>query len=137
MKRILVLLAAAMVGLTACEKFDTQELTGTYIYDGSSYGVTLSVTLNSGKCVRIETTAGEDVISMSTGISTSGRYPQFTYKHDACNSHFVAEDGWIMKTKFTDASRFTAVSFEGVLASEDGSLATCFENSNLQFIRQE
>lgn len=133
MKKILALLAAALVGLAACEKFDTQDLTGTYIYDGSSYGVNIAVTLNSGKCVRIETNG----ISMSTGISTSGRYPKFTYKHDACNSHFVAEDGWIMKTKFTDASSFTAVSFEGVLASEDGSQGICFEDFNLQFVRQE
>ena len=132
MKRIIVLLAA-LAGLAACEKFDTQDITGTYIYDGSSYGVTIAVTLNNGKCVRIEMNG----ISMSTGISTSGRYPNFTYKHDACNLHFVAEDGWIMKTKFTDASSFTAVSFEGVLASEDGGFVQGFENSNLQFIRQE
>lgn len=120
MKRILTIVAAALVVLTACNKFDTALLDGVYAADNG--GMVLYVTLETGRCTAV--TVSE--YGPYTGVTTAGHYPNFTYSYGDTGRAFDsgAVTGFIIKARFIDADTFTG----------DVRAAFAQDNARLSFI---
>ena len=122
MKRLITILAAALVGLAACTKIDTAQLDGTYRSTARQ-----EIVIAGGACVSYQEThvAGQPAIGV-TGFTTSGRWPNYTY---------TAKDGitnFTIRAHFLNPDSFTATA-SGVIS--DGDASTAIEVYNIEFTR--
>ena len=130
MKRIIALLAVALVWTAACTKLDSQ-IDGTYRSDARQ-----EIVIAGGVCVSFqENFADGKPAVLVTGFTTTGRYPDyvFTAKGQPDFTQVGPVTSFTIQAHFDDADTFTATP-AGVIVGADG-VATGIPAEAIQFKR--
>ena len=130
MKRIIALLAVALVWTAACTKLDSQ-IDGTYRSDARQ-----EIVIAGGVCVSFQENFADGKPAVRvTGFTTTGRYPDyvFTAKGQPDFTQVGPVTSFTIQVHFTDAVTFTATP-AGVIVGADG-VATGIPAEAIQFKR--